>query len=331
MKLSDIPSLLLVNGGKELRASALKLHNYAVVNGLGTGDMGKEVEAFWKDQMALLKVDTGLPSDGKFLGLGVPDIRMDCYKALSYVRMAVKRGDTDAGKSWETFCDFLATEAAKTGGGGKPPEEVVITVGKANTAIAKTGNTGAQNAMDVLNAQGGTRVDFFQTTIPFTVTPAGTQVTIDTSGIDNTILEAGSVAGGILFERGLKAGSGVVKIKAGGKEATITCEVVDRSINTESVPDVVVGTTVALPDPFYTDFAGKPHTAKVMVKKADQATLTVSADGKQVTGVADGRVSLYAVVTYDDSKDISFADSSGVNVNDPARAHTTRNNVIVKE
>ncbi|AKQ07704.1 hypothetical protein [Yersinia phage vB_YenP_ISAO8] len=331
MKLSDIPSLLLVNGGKELRASALKLHNYAVVNGLGTGDMGAKVEAFWKDQMGLLKVDTGLPSDGLFLGLGVPDIRMDCYKALSYVRMAVKRGDTDAGKSWEQFCDFLATEAAKTGGGGKPPEEVKITVGKSAVNLAPTGNSAATKAMEVLNAQNGTRVNFFEATVPYTVTPAGTKVTIDTTGIPEGVVSAGESEGTVVFSNPQKVGTGVVKLKAGNAEAVINVQVLERGLTTESVPDVTVGETATMPDPFIKPYQTGAHVAKVMVKKADEAVLTVSADGKQVTGVSDGRVQLYGVITFDDSKDISWADSSGVNVNDPAVEHTTRNNVIVKE
>lgn len=329
MKLSDIPSLLLVNGGKELRASALKLHNYAVVNGLGTGDMGKEVEAFWKDQMALLKVDTGLPSDGKFLGLGVPDIRMDCYKALSYVRMAVKRGDTDAGKSWETFCDFLATEAAKTGGGGEPPKDVVITVGKDKVFLAPKDHTYATNAMEVLNDQGGAKVNFMEATIPWSVSPAGTQVTFDFTGIPENVGHAGESEGAILFRAGTEAGKGVVKLKAGDKEVTIELNVVNKGLSTGKIADMTIGQVTSLDvTQFVTPYQDNAKNLRLMLKKSETVLSLSGGPIYDLKAEESGFQRVFGLCEWDDAPGIVYADRTGVNVADPDKAMAVRNNVL---
>ncbi|SGA03418.1 hypothetical protein BN110_010 [Yersinia phage phiR8-01] len=298
MRLSDIPSLMVVNGGKELRLAALKLHNYAVINGKASGDAGEAIGKFWDNQAALLKVPTGRPYDGLFLGYGVPDVRAQCYKALSDVRMALTRGGQDKGKQWEVFCDFLATAARSAGG----VTEVTLTVSAKSVNLAAAGSAAAAGAEREAGHKGN-----FERVVPFTVSPAGTKVTIDSSRMMGGSVE---IKGTNLIVRP-GADDGEFLVMAGDKKVTVGVNIFDRGLSTKSIPDIEVGAAVALPKPFYSPYNDGEHT--VTLFSLDPTVAELSSD--MVIGRKVGFTRIGAKLVYKDCPELAWSDSSGIDVN----------------
>lgn len=304
MILSNIPTLGNINCGAELRVTALKLQNYAQVNARASGKFGETLAKFWEDQAQLLKKTNGHPSDGLFLGFGVIDPRAQCYKVLS----AIRKSRTIApqhGLAWEKFCDFLADAARKAGG---VPAEVTLKLSKTKMNMAKNGNSAAAKAASERGFTGN-----FTQTLTVTVTPAGTPVTVDASGMKGgTVKLAGEV---LTVTSGTVDGSFIVK--AGDKQVTCSVSVFDRGMTTESIPAITVGTPTNLPSPFYTLYTGGDHTATLY--STDPSKVTVSKEGV-LTGVAAGLARVGAAIVYKDCPELMWADSSGVDINAKARA-----------
>lgn len=88
MFLNDAPYLGSINGGSQLRVVAVKLQNYAVLNWLNGGTYGVDVLApFWADYRDIANAESGHPSDGQYVGMGLQDPRPALYKVASAVRM----------------------------------------------------------------------------------------------------------------------------------------------------------------------------------------------------------------------------------------------------
>ena len=104
MFIHEAPYLGSVNHASQLRTAACKLQNYAELNFMSGGTYGVDVLApFWDDQTALMAQTSGYPTDGKFLGMGVRDIRKECYMVQSAIRMSGNVADTAALKGFFKF------------------------------------------------------------------------------------------------------------------------------------------------------------------------------------------------------------------------------------
>lgn len=82
--LQYLPSL---SCGSALRATISHVLDYARVNAHAGADFPNKLVEFATDQIALLDVTHGDPADGVWLGVGVPDPRVICYKAASEYRL----------------------------------------------------------------------------------------------------------------------------------------------------------------------------------------------------------------------------------------------------
>lgn len=82
--LQYLPSL---SCGAALRAAISHVLDYARVNARAGADFPNKLVEFAEDQIALLDVANGDPADGVWLGVGVPDQRVICYKAASEYRL----------------------------------------------------------------------------------------------------------------------------------------------------------------------------------------------------------------------------------------------------
>lgn len=111
MLLSNAPSLMTINGGEALRRAATKLQNISAVAYSHTGNniMHDKLLKFWKDQKERTSKAVGLPSDGVFVAPNVLDIRPDCYKVLTSIRLRGNRPDDLA--AWGVFCDYFIMAA----------------------------------------------------------------------------------------------------------------------------------------------------------------------------------------------------------------------------
>ena len=89
MRFSDAPTLGGINHGAALQSEAVKLQSYASLDFSRGGTYGVDVVApFWRDQLTRMAYTHGHPSDGLYLGSGKRDIRKQCYKVQSAVRMS---------------------------------------------------------------------------------------------------------------------------------------------------------------------------------------------------------------------------------------------------
>ncbi|UZV40965.1 hypothetical protein P2_0009 [Aeromonas phage P2] len=82
--LQYLPSL---SCGAALRAAISHVLDYARVNAQDGSDTPNLLDEFADSQIALLDVAHGDPADGVWLGVGVPDPRILCYKAASEYRL----------------------------------------------------------------------------------------------------------------------------------------------------------------------------------------------------------------------------------------------------
>ncbi|QOC54378.1 hypothetical protein Atoyac15_14 [Aeromonas phage Atoyac15] len=303
MILSQIPTLGTINCGAELRVAAMKLQNYAQVNAKASGKFGELLASFWEDQAKLLKKDNGHPSDGIFLGFGVQDPRAQCYKALSAIRKS-RAFAPQHGLAWEKFCDFLADAARKAGG---VPAEVTLKLSKSKVNLAKADNENAKKA----EADTGHKGNFSQT-VTVTVTPAGTEVVIDATGMQGgTALMKGNI---ITVTPGTTDGS--FTVTAGNKKVTVPVAVFDRGLTTKSIGDIEVAAAVALPKPFYELYSEGEHTATMYSQ--DPTIAEVVSD--TVVGRKAGFTRIGAKIVYKDCPELAWADNSGVTVVDKPAA-----------
>lgn len=88
MRFSDAPFLSLFSNGAKLRSLATNVQSRAEM-AVDRGDVtiGAKLVAFWTNQIALLDVPNGHPTDGEYLGIGYDDMRKACYKVTSELRM----------------------------------------------------------------------------------------------------------------------------------------------------------------------------------------------------------------------------------------------------
>ncbi|WVX92023.1 hypothetical protein [Aeromonas phage phiA014L] len=84
-ELSWLPSL---SCGAALRGAMSHVLDYAIVNAVAGSDFPNILESFCKGQITLLDAESGDPADGVWLGVGVPDPRIICYKAASEYRLS---------------------------------------------------------------------------------------------------------------------------------------------------------------------------------------------------------------------------------------------------
>ncbi|QYW05816.1 putative outer capsid protein [Vibrio phage vB_VpaP_G1] len=311
MILANVPSLMNINGGEELRRKALRLQNLVAVNSTYSNNLFEQVVLFWEDQKARLTEKSGTPYDGLFLGLAVPDVRSNCYKCLSDIRI---HRSADKESAWTAFCDAMVKAAKDSGNGGETPDEVVITVGKSEVYLAPKDHNYASNAMEVLNAQGNPPVDFFNAEVTYSVTPAGTEVVFDSTGLPEAVGTAVE-SGGKIVIRSNGVGTGVFKIKAGGKEASITLNVVDKGLTTASIGTMTVGgSKELLLEEFITPYQEGAQNLRVMLKNNETS---LSLAGTTLTAVESGFQRVYGLAEWPDAPGLVFADSSGVDINDP--------------
>lgn len=130
----DMPYLGAINHGSALRAKATKLQSYAELNEARGGKFGEKLKAFWEDQKARVNEDHGHPADG--LNLEVPglDLRVECYRVLSAIRL---NPASDNKAAWAAFCDYFINRWTSD----VPVTAIAFTSGSAKTAaVGATGN-----------------------------------------------------------------------------------------------------------------------------------------------------------------------------------------------
>lgn len=76
-----------VSCGAALRSTISHVLDYARVNSHAASAIPNKLSEFATNQIALLDVANGDPADGVWLGVGVPDPRVICYKAASEYRI----------------------------------------------------------------------------------------------------------------------------------------------------------------------------------------------------------------------------------------------------
>lgn len=83
-----VPYLISLSCGAELRAKISNVLDYSRVNARAGSYTPDALVAFADDQIARLDLPNGDPADGVWLGVGVIDPRINCYKAASEYRLS---------------------------------------------------------------------------------------------------------------------------------------------------------------------------------------------------------------------------------------------------
>lgn len=133
MFLHEAPYLPLTNHSAQLRAAAVKAQCKVDILGT-TSDYASKLRAFWDDQKERVENDSGLPSDGVYLGPGNTDFRPLAYLVVSYLRLSK---DTAKVAAFKDFCTAMSVAACTTADVTEPEPDIA-----SETAADGTGKNG---------------------------------------------------------------------------------------------------------------------------------------------------------------------------------------------
>lgn len=88
----ELPYMPALSCGAQLRREVGHLVDYVRINATATNNLANEAINFIDAMTDLVAHTHGDPSDGPYPGVGVPDPRITCYKALSEIRIGLAEG-----------------------------------------------------------------------------------------------------------------------------------------------------------------------------------------------------------------------------------------------
>ena len=312
MKLENIPYLPLVNHGVALREAALKVLNHAQVNQMYSRDYALWLKAFFLDQSASVSKDNGHPADGTFFGFGTHDIRQQCYMCLSDVRL--HRGDVPKSAQLKDFFDNCATLADGLA-------NYIKFTPQGKIQIAPSTNN------SVIYAKDATGFDSSVRTITVGVEPVATPMQVDRKALPAAITTelAGStlkLTCGNTPEATHAAAVNGLYSSGAAAELPLTIEVILKSPDTASVPELTVGTNYTVPANFINVFGSSTIRKFIVVPSQYANVVKYNEQTNQLVPVGAGSAYVFGVVEYTDVPGLLFADRSSITV----RASAAQNN-----
>lgn len=88
----ELPYMPALSCGAQLRREVGHLVDYVRINASAHNTLATDALAFINDMVGRVSHKHGDPSDGIYPGVGVPDPRITCYKALSEIRIGLDEG-----------------------------------------------------------------------------------------------------------------------------------------------------------------------------------------------------------------------------------------------
>lgn len=90
--ITELPYLPNLSCGAQLRREVGHLVDYVRVNATAQNTLAADAYHFFDVMVTLVSRKHGDPSDGYYIGVGVPDPRITIYKALSEIRIGIDEG-----------------------------------------------------------------------------------------------------------------------------------------------------------------------------------------------------------------------------------------------
>lgn len=323
MNLFQVPSLLSINYGERLRMKALAVQNYAELNAAMGGDFGVSVLApFWNSQIDFLQQESGDPADGSFLGLGIPDPRIDCYMANSEARLQRRQSAvaTEHTALLTAFYTFMAQAAQGTGGGSTG----VLEVNATNLTFAVKSDAADYGLEIQENYLMRTANNNYKATLTVTNTTGDDLVvTSDVPHMTATV-DGGTV---VVNYAGTAVETANLTLAAGGIEVVLPVTSVERTVTTASLSNGVVGGTVSEPA-FITAHQEGDYLWYAWSNDAAVATVVNDTADVEVTCIGAGYCRIYGGVSPVEHPTLVFADRSGITVDAaPGTAEEPKNEV----